>query len=176
MGNIFKIIFHILKYEIHNLNMSTLVSWIAYEEDFVKNGKEINPKGPHYNFYMHHLASLSDIKKHILLYNEESSTLYERAKRLESKLRLETRRYEPRKIELQTQLIPSNAFDSAELFQILDQYLINSKEEDIIAMVNTGTKDMHTVWYLLQFRYPKRIRLISVVDPIYSKDTTKGDI
>ena len=155
--------------------MSTLISWIAYEEDFIKNGKEINPKGPHYNFYMHHLASLSSIKKHILLYNEETTALYDRVKRLQSKLRQETRRV-PRKIELQTQLIPSNAFDSAELFQKLDQYLINSKEEDIIAMVNTGTKDMHTVWYLLQFRYPKRIRLISVVDPIYSKDTTKGDI
>lgn len=154
--------------------MRTLLSWMAYQEDFLSD-TEVNKTGPHFMFYQHHLEDLRDIHKHLVLYITDNEIIDRRQKVLTQRLKRETIRLQDRKLVVNSMGVAADAFDAPSLFQLLDEFIVQSRGEKFTAMINTGTKDMHTVWHLLAARYPEQLDLISIVDPQYSQNKTTGD-
>lgn len=156
--------------------MKTLVSWLAFVEDFTKEGSNTNQDGPHLKFYKHHLESLN-CNKHVLLANsDEDEVIKDKHERLFQSLHRELRRFDKRP-KLIKETIPLNdAWDVAEIFQRLEKYLLDHRDEQFVAMINTGTRDMQTAWYLLAARYPEKLELVKVKHPTFSEDKEAGDI
>lgn len=156
--------------------MSTLISWLAFEEDFQNSGSAINIDGPHMKFYRHHLQHL-EVNKHIILLSGNQDHITNRAKILKANLKLEARRFDDRKMLIDDVIVSLNdPFDPAEIYQRLNDYIITNDQEKFTAMINTGTRDMQTVWYLLSARYPKQLDLIKVKHMNYSQNKDAGDL
>lgn len=155
--------------------MKTLISWMAYAEDFSADGRQINPEGPHMKFYVHHMAQLG-CAKHIVLWNSADSTALGKIELLQNSLKAQLVRFDVRpRLEVH-QIDIDDPWNVEEIFQRLEGYLLQQANEEFVAMINTGTRDMQTVWYLLAARYPKQLELLKVKHPKYSDNKEAGDL
>lgn len=152
-----------------------LVSWLAYEEDFKQGGEAINENGPHFKLYRHHWEALG-CDKHIILLSDDNDDLNHRKNKLIHYLKNESRRFEKRPA-IESQVIYLNdPWDVAEIFQKTEKFILENMQTEFLAMINTGTRDMQTAWYLLSSKFPKQLELLKVKHPIYSANKEAGDI
>ena len=158
--------------------MKTLISWMAYGEDFNKDASALNQDGPHCKLYSHHLEHLG-CDKHILLTDADTPDKTERMKRLEHNLkaRIETSENLKHVKQMDCKTIAlSDAWNLHEIFVQLEKYILANPSEQFLAMINTGTRDMQAAWYLLAHKYTERLELFKVKHPNYSKNKEGGDL
>jgi transcriptional regulator with PAS, ATPase and Fis domain len=143
-----------------------LVSWIAYNHDFIKeNGlfKSINEDGPHYQFHKY-LYEMGGYEKHILLYSEGKQEGF--AERLGIKLRADFPGH-----YVEEELLPiQNVIDLNEIKTKVESFLLKHKEDEIEIFFSPGTSIMQLSWYLCHQNLKLKTRLIQTKPGYLSKD------
>lgn len=122
--------------------MKTLVSWIAYNNDF-ENG-DVLEKG--YTGTFHHYFYKHD--RHIILSAANENNKDSRSLLMLSFLK---KKYPSRQVEI-AYMDVSDAFDHVEIEAKITPFLAGLKDEQIDIFITPGTPAMQVVWYLSHMR------------------------
>src|SRR5688500_3650336 len=131
--------------------MNTLISWIAFNNDF-KEGN-VDKTGPsytfHQQFYNHH--------KHIILSAADSSDT-----RLELLVNFIRRDFPDHVIEEKYMNIKS-VIDLKEIYARVEDLLLSFKDDDITIFISPGTPTMQVAWYLCHMNLGLGTSLVQTV-------------
>jgi DNA-binding NtrC family response regulator len=134
-----------------------LVSWIAYNNDFLRNEKGgfggVNPDGPNADFHQHYFE-VEGLQKHTLLYADARQENH--AEHLANYLR----RQHPGR-EISTELLPlSDVIDLSEVKTKVETWLLTHREHELALFFSPGTGIMQLAWYICHTTLGLRTRLL----------------
>lgn len=134
-----------------------LVSWIAYNNDFLRNEKGgfggVNPEGPNADFHQRYFET-EDLQQHILLYADARQENH--AEHLVAYLR----RQHPGRV-IETELLAlDDVIDLAEIKTKVETWLLNHREHELALFFSPGTGIMQLSWYICHTTLGLRTRLL----------------
>ena len=134
-----------------------LVSWIAYNNDFLRNEKGgfegVNPEGPNADFHQRYFEA-EGLQQHILLYADARQENH--AEHLAAYLR---RQHPDRIIEIEL-LALDDIIDLAEVKTKVETWLLNHLEHELALFFSPGTGIMQLSWYICHTTLGLRTRLL----------------
>jgi transcriptional regulator with PAS, ATPase and Fis domain len=134
-----------------------LVSWIARNNDFIKNEQRgfggVNPAGPNADFHWQYFGA-EKLDQHILLYSDSRQENY--AEYLVAYLRCE---FPGRRIEAEL-LALDNVIDLAEVKTKAETWLLAHREHELALFFSPGTGIMQLSWYLCHTTLGLNTRLL----------------
>jgi transcriptional regulator with PAS, ATPase and Fis domain len=148
----------------------TLVSWVAVRNDFLK-GAEINERGPTLNFHEKYFTA-QKFQRHILLVSETNEYDGQKGALLYSALR---KAYPKRAIEMRA-ISMQNPSDLEEVLKKVEGLITSLPTKELEILVSNGTPAMFASWVFLASKFPRSIKLLQLMNPAFSKDTTYGDL
>lgn len=145
--------------------MKILISWLAYENDFIKGEAgtslpKVNTEGPTYHFHRYHWQH----DKHIILSSAKKSDL--RLEMLVNKLRTD---FPNHNIEEKYMQI-NDVIDINEIRIKAESLLIDFNEHEIDVFFSPGTSAMQIAWYMCHSSMGLKTRLIQTRAPHLSKN------
>ena len=150
--------------------MKTLISWLAYQHDFIRNKdsgavKGINPEGPNYN--MHQFFYNHD--RHIILFSNNGDEIG--AEMLKSSLKQD---FPDHTVEIISMDI-KDPIDLSEIKPKVEARLMELTNDVIDIFVSPGTPAMFLAWYICHSTLSLKTRLIQTRPARFSK-TKKPEI
>lgn len=148
-----------------------LISWIATENDFIKETGKPNPSGPnslvHKNYY-----EIEDYNYHLLLCSQTNATIDTKYVFFVNHLR---QTFKNHKI-VEKAMSVNDIIDLEEISAKINTLLISNKEHDIDIFVSPGTPTMQVAWYLAHQTLGLRTRLFQTRRPQHSKNNESEQV
>jgi transcriptional regulator with PAS, ATPase and Fis domain len=144
--------------------MKILISWLAYQHDFIRDKEtnaviNVNPEGPNYNMHRYFYT----YQKHILLCSNKGDD----AGALMLKYSL-TKEFPDHVLEISNMEI-KDPIDLAEIKPKIEAKLMELSEHEIDIFVSPGTPAMYVTWYICHSSLALNTRLIQARPAKYSK-------
>lgn len=143
--------------------MRTLVSWLAYNNDFTDDEgiKIVDVAGPTYNF---HQYFFTDYDRHIILSSQSTEDI--RIKMLENKLRTDFPNH-----SIVTDAIPiHDVIDIVEIKRKAENYLLGLDDQEIDIYISPGTPAMQIAWFIIHITAGLNTRLLQTRPGKFAKD------
>jgi len=137
--------------------MKTLISWLAYNNDFIRDNekgtlKGVNEKGP--NFNMHHY--FWNCNRHIILYSgkgDQTGT--------EMLINAIHKEYKDHIMESINMSI-DDPINLSEIKPKVEKQLLEIRDDDIVIFASPGTPTMQVAWYLCHRDLNLKTKLIQI--------------
>lgn len=145
--------------------MKTLISWLAYNNDFTKDGSVETENSPNYNMH----KNFWEYDRHILLSSAEKEDL--RLEKIENRLSLD---FPDHKVEKKYMRI-ADVIDLNEIKTKVETMLHEFIEDDITIFFSPGTSAMQVTWYICHTTLNLNTRLIQM-RPASKSRTHKNEL
>lgn len=145
--------------------MKTLISWLAFNNDFTKDGKVETESSPNYNMHKHHW----EFDRHVILSSSAKDDL--RLERLENQLKIDFPDHEiqPKYMEV------NDVIDINEIKTKIETLLHEYEDDEITIFFSPGTSAMQVSWYLCHSNLNLRTRLVQM-RPASKSKTRKNEL
>ncbi|MFN8266481.1 MAG: sigma 54-interacting transcriptional regulator [Chitinophagales bacterium] len=140
-----------------------LISWVATENDFIKDKSAENPNGPNSLLHKHFYT---DYDYHLLLSSKKNTSDDTKYQFLVTYLRKE---YKGHKI-IERAMSINDVIDIKEISAKVNTLLLSNKEHSIDIFVSPGTPTMQVAWYLAHQTLGLKTRLFQMRRPEHSKN------
>jgi len=145
--------------------MKVLLSWVAYNNDFQKEDRNIpSLEGPNYAFHKYHWNNDSvPYAKHIILYSSKAEE--NRMEFLLSKIKRDfpDHNTESRLLHIE------DVIDLQEIKSKIEKLLLEHRRDSIDIFISSGTPTMQVAWYLSHFSLNLKTRLFQTRPPSKAK-------
>jgi len=139
--------------------MKTLISWQAFNNDYIKSSQESNarypdPSGPTFGVHRHFWEE-SGYDRHIILNSSDA----ERNEKNFKNFLVELRNTFPNRTIEGRLLKVEDVINVSEIISKLTSFLAEFPEDEIEIFISPGTPAMQTAWYLLGTNFKNRVKL-----------------
>ncbi|OZI07011.1 Fis family transcriptional regulator [Siphonobacter sp. BAB-5385] len=144
--------------------MKTLISWLAFNNDFKPDTPGVNKEGPTFQFHQHFYKTYD---RHVLLSsgNERKEDLKLTHLLNEIMRNFPNHRVEPRYLSI------SDVIDVNEIRSKIERLLLEMRGDEIDIFISPGTPAMQMAWYLCHISLGLRTRLLQTRSLRYSKSS-----
>jgi len=132
--------------------MKTLISWLAYNNDFTKDGKVETENSPNYNMHKHHWV----FDRHVILSSSAKDDI--RLERLENQLKLDFPNHEIQSVYMEI----NDVIDINEIKTKIETLLHEYEDDEITIFFSPGTSAMQVSWYLCHTTLNLKTRLVQM--------------
>lgn len=139
--------------------MKILISWMAFNSDFTKNGNVETENSPNYNMHKYYW----DYDKHVILCSSAKEDI--RLEKLENKLRLDFPDHEIEAIYMGI----SDIIDINEIKVKIETLLLSFKDDSVTIFFSPGTSAMQVAWYICHTTLQLNTKLVQMRPATKSK-------
>jgi transcriptional regulator with PAS, ATPase and Fis domain len=138
--------------------MAALVSWVAYNNDFIlgneegENGLKVNPQGTHCDLY----NDDPNFQKHYLLSASSQEDPCPRLIQLVQFLRINYQRdVEPVFMDIER----SDVINLRMIKTKVHEFILKHQDENLELFISPGTPAMQTAWYMIGWEFGNKVKL-----------------